>query len=118
MKLAGIALCAWAAIASGAVAPPEVGVSAGAFVEARAGGSTIATATGFGVVTGSPPSCATAVWSAGEGAPEDDFSAVFTVPAFAALDFAWERWAVSVLASGLPAVSASETGWAVAAVAP
>ena len=117
-----------AAIASGAVALPDVGVALGASVVGTARASV--TATGLCVVidSGCARTAGTLEESDGEAVPEDDFSADFAVPDFAAPDFVVDGWAALLLAlapalasDACPVVAAPElllVVWPDAAVSP
>ena len=88
-----LAAIAAAAIASGAVPVPDVGVAAGTSVGAT--GTGIATATGFGVVTDGASCCVEAAGAVEEPVAaivsETGFSIVFGAPVFEAPDFAFDR---------------------------
>ena len=87
-----LAAMAAAAIASGAVALPEVGVAAGTFVDATVTG--IATATGFGVVADERGLLGQdGRIGRGRVCRMAGLSVDFAVPAFEAPDFVWDGWA-------------------------
>jgi len=104
---AELAAIAAAAIASGSVALPDAGEAVGTSAAATLTG--IATATGFGVVTGGLSCWAGAAGSAAEGASawaaeassEIDFAVDLVSSVFEVPDLALERWMASVFASVL-----------------